>query len=286
MLNILLFKCVPSTSFFLNNFTPVSASTNLVLTNNLIINSPLEQFEVVNLIGLNAPIFGYLNLSLTNLGLYSMLVLLLVISLHYYGNNNTRLLPSKWSIVLESSYASVQSVVREQIGTRNEIYLPFIYSLFFFILISNLNGNVPYSFTITTSVIVTIGLSFTIFIGVTILALYIHKIHFFSFFIPSGTPLGLVPLLALIEIVSYVARALTLGIRLFANMFAGHTLLKILSSFLFKMFTGSILLAIITIIPFGLFMLIIGLELSVSFIQSYVFILLTSSYIKDAIDLH
>jgi len=115
-------------------------------------------------------------------------------------------------------------MVREQLG--KEIYLPFIYSLFFFILISNLIGNIPYSYTITTSVIVTIGLSFTILTGVTILGLYIHRLHFFSYFVPSGTPLALVPLLVLIETVSYLARALSLGIRLFANMVAGHSLLK------------------------------------------------------------
>ena len=193
------------------------------------INSPLEQFEVTSLIGLSAPIFGYFNLTLTNLALYCFLVLFLVIGLHVVANNNAKLVPSKWSIALESSFASVSSMVRDQIGSLNEVYLPFIYSLFFFILIANLTGNVPYSYTITTSIIVTIGLSFTILIGVTILGLYIHKVRFFAFFIPSGTPLALVPLLVLIELLSYSARAFSLGIRLFANMCAGHTLLKILS---------------------------------------------------------
>jgi F-type H+-transporting ATPase subunit a len=174
-------------------------------SSNLFLNSPLEQFEVTSLIGLNAPIFGYLNLTLTNLSFYSLLVLFLIISIHVISNNETKLLPSKWSIGLESIFASVNSMVREQLG--KEIYLPFIYSLFFFILIANLTGNVPYSYTVTTSIIVTIGLSFTILIGVTILGLSIHKLHFFSYFIPSGTPLALVPLLVLIEMVSYLARA-------------------------------------------------------------------------------
>ena len=205
------------------------------IKNLIIINSPLEQFEVTNLLGLNAPIFGYLNLTLTNLALYCIIVLFLVISLHYIGNNNAKLVPSKWSIALESSFASINSMVREQIGSANELYLPFIYSLFFFILIANLTGNVPYSYTITTSIVVTLSLSFTILIGVTILGLYIHKLRFFAYFIPSGTPLALVPLLVLIELLSYSARAFSLGIRLFANMTAGHTLLKILSTFLLQM---------------------------------------------------
>ena len=255
-------------------------------TNINIIFSPLEQFEVTSLIGLNAPILGYFNLSLTNLALYSLLVLFLIISLHVVSNNETKLIPSKWSIALESSFASINSMVRDQIGVANEIYLPFIYSLFFFILIANLVSNVPYSFAITASAIVCLGLSFTIFIGVTLLALSKHGLKFFSYFIPSGTPLALVPLLVLIELVSYLARALSLGIRLFANITAGHSLLKILSTFLYQLFSGSVIVAILTIIPFSIFIGLIGLELAVSLIQATVFCLLVCSYIKDAIELH
>lgn len=255
--------------------------------------SPLEQFEVVSLISLNAPVLGYLNLSLTNLGLYSLIVFLLVTGLHlaFKGTggstlNDTKLIPSTWSIALESSFASINAIVREQIGLRNEIYLPFIYSLFFFIIIANLIGNTPYSFTITTSIVLSVGLSFTIFIGVTVIGLAKHGLHFFSFFIPSGTPLSLVPLLVLIELTSYLARALSLGVRLFANVTAGHTLLKILSTFLYQLFSSSIMVALFTLVPYSIFIALIGLEIAVSIIQSYVFILLTASYIKDAIELH
>ena len=239
------------------------------------VNSPLEQFEVTNLIGVNAPIFGYLNITLTNLGLYSILVLLLIVGIHYAGNNDIKLVPSKWSIALESLYASIHSMVREQLG--KEMYLPFIYSIFFFILIANLTGNIPYSFTITTSIIVSIGFSFTILIAVTILGLSIHKLHFFAYFVPSGTPLALVPLLVLIELTSYLARAFSLGIRLFANMVAGHTLMKILATFLYQMFNTSFIVAILTLIPFTLFLAIFTLELAVSVIQAYVFTIFTCS---------
>ena len=248
--------------------------------------SPLSQFEVTSLIGLNAPILGHLNLTLTNLGLYSLFVLFVVVGLHYFGNNDSNLIPSKWSISLESSYASLSSMVREQVGAQSEIYLPFVYSLFFFILIGNLISNVPYSFAVTASGVVSLGLSVTIFIGVTILALSIHGIKFFSFFIPAGTPLALVPLLVLIELISYLARAVSLGVRLFANIVAGHTLLKILSTYLYKLFTGSIIVAIITLIPFTIFLALIGLELAVSLIQAFVFTLLVCSYLRDAIELH
>jgi F-type H+-transporting ATPase subunit a len=254
--------------------------------NQFTILSPLDQFEVVNLIGINAPILGHINLSLTNLGLYSIIVLSVILSLHVITDNNNKILPSKWSIGLESFFTSMNSMVREQIGSSNEIYLPFIYSLFVFIIVSNLTGNIPYNYTIATSIIVSIGLSFTIFIGVTILALYRHKLVFFSYFVPSGTPLALVPLLVLIELVSYAARAVSLGVRLFANMTAGHTLIKILSTFLGQMFSSSILVFFLTLIPFSIFTALIGLELAVSVIQAYVFCILTCSYIKDAVYLH
>lgn len=249
-----------------------------------LIESPLEQFEVTNLISVNAPIFGYLNLTLSNLGLYSLLLFIISIGIHYLGNNESKILPSKWSIGLESLYTTINTMVKEQLG--KEIYLPFIYSLFFYILIANLLGNIPYSYATTTSIIVTIGFSFTILTGVTILGLSIHKTEFFSYFVPSGTPLALVPLLVLIESVSYLARAFSLGIRLFANIVAGHTLLKILATFLYQMFNSSVIMFILTLIPFTLFIALCGLEIAVSFIQAYVFTLLTISYIKDAIYLH
>jgi F-type H+-transporting ATPase subunit a len=248
--------------------------------------SPLSQFEVTSLVGINVPLFGSLNITLTNLALYACFILLIVVGLHFYGNNESNLIPNNWSISFESSFASLNSMVREQIGSHNEVYLPFIYSLFFFILVGNLISNVPYSFAVTASGIVSLGLSFTIFLGVTILAIYIHGIKFFSFFVPAGTPLGLVPLLVLIELVSYLARSVSLGVRLFANIVAGHTLLKILSTYLFQLFSGSIIVAVITFIPFVIFLALIGLELAVSLIQAFVFTLLVCSYLKDAIELH
>lgn len=254
--------------------------------NNLFIFSPLSQFEVTNLIGVNAPILGNLHLNLTNLSLYSIFVLLTILGLHVYANNDNKIIPNHWSISFESSFQSLNSMVREQIGANMEIYFPFIYSIFFYILIANLISNVPYSFAVTASGVVSLGLSLTIFFGVTILALSIHGIKFFSFFIPSGTPLALVPLLVLIELVSYLARAVSLGVRLFANITAGHTLLKILSTYLFKLFTGNLLVAILTLIPFAIFLALVGLEIAVSLIQAFVFTLLVCSYLRDAIELH
>jgi F-type H+-transporting ATPase subunit a len=254
--------------------------------NNLYIYSPLNQFEVTNLIGVNAPLLGNLHLNLTNLSLYSIFVVLTIIGLHLYANNDNKIIPNNWSISLESSFASLNTMVRDQIGVNFEKYFPFIYSIFFYILIANLISNVPYSFAVTASGVVSLGLSLTIFIGVTILAFSIHGIRFFAFFIPSGTPLSLVPLLVLIELISYLARAVSLGVRLFANITAGHTLLKILSTYLFKLLTGNLLVAILTLIPFAIFLALVGLEIAVSLIQAFVFTLLVCSYLRDAIELH
>lgn len=256
--------------------------------NNFILLSPLGQFEVFNMFGIISPILESfnLNLSITNLSLYLIILFSIVIGLHLYGDNESYLIPNKFSIAFETSFASLITLVREQISKTKETYFPFIYSLFFFILIGNLIGNVPYSFAITTSAVVCLGFSVTIFLAVTILAVKKHLIKFFSYFIPSGTPLGLVPLLVLIELVSYLARSLSLGVRLFSNLVSGHTLMNILSTFIFKLFSTSLLIGVLTLIPFALFIAITGLELAVSFIQSYVFTLLTCSYLKDAIYLH
>jgi F-type H+-transporting ATPase subunit a len=263
-----------------------------MLNNFIVTSSPLEQFETTNFISFTAPILGDFVISLTNVGLYSLIVLALGIGYHALAANThpesegVSIVPSKWSLSLESSYATLHSMVKEQIGSANEIYVPFIYSLFFFILLANLVGNVPYSFAFTSSAIVAMGLSVMIFLGVTILGFMRHGIHFFSFFVPAGTPLALVPLLALIELISYFARAFSLGVRLFANIVAGHTLLKILSGFLYPALTSGILLFFVTLLPMAIFIALVGLEIAVSLIQAYVFTILTCSYLKDAIELH
>ena len=200
----------------------------------MIICSPLDQFEVVSLLGFSSALFGNFYISLTNFGLYSLIVLFIITGLHLLGNNNYSLIPSKWSVFLESIYVTILSMVKSQIGSNHEVYLPLIYSFFFFILVSNLVGNITYSYTITTSVILCLGLSIIIFIGFTILAISIHKFNFLSTFVPDGSPLALVPLLVLIELISYFSRSVSL--RLFANIF-----FNVYLSFLFGVFMITIL---------------------------------------------
>lgn len=247
------------------------------------INSPLEQFEIQTFIPVE--LLG-INISLTNIGLYFLIILTISLGLNLVLNNSRRIIGNKWSISQESIYWTIHNMVISQIGKKGESYFPTIFSLFVFILISNLVGNVPYSFAVTSHLVFTIGLSITILIGVTLLGFKQHKLKFFALMCPVGTPLGLVPLLVLIETVSYLARAISLGLRLGANIMAGHMLLVILAGFLYNIFTSGILFFIIGLIPFALVIGITGLELAISAIQSYVFVILTCSYIKDALDLH
>jgi F-type H+-transporting ATPase subunit a len=251
-----------------------------------VITSPVEQFEVSPLLYISGPLVGDIVFSLTNVVIYAIVVTFLVVGGSFVIDNNHRLVPSYWSTITETLYASVYSFSNDQLSSKHISYFPFINALFITLLISNLVGNVPYGYTLTSTAIITIGLSFTIFIGVTIIGFIIHRIGFFAYFVPAGTPLALVPILVLIEVVSYLARAVSLGVRLAANIIAGHILLAILATFLSGLFTTSVIIATVTLVPFAIFTILICLELAVSAIQAYVFCTLVASYIKDAQDLH
>ena len=184
-----------------------------------IITSPLDQFEIRNLLSLDAPILANLHLSLTNLGLYLTIAAFLVLTLNLLATNYNKVIANDWSISQESIYATIHSIVINQINAnKGQIYFPFVYALFTFILINNLIGMVPYSFASTSHFILTFFISFTVVLGATILGFQKHSLRFFSLFVPSGCPLGLLPLLVLIEFISYLARNVSLGLRLAANI--------------------------------------------------------------------
>jgi F-type H+-transporting ATPase subunit a len=187
--------------------------------NTIEIPSPLDQFEIINLFSLDAPILGNLHISLTNIGLYLTIGFLLILILNVLTTNYNKIVSNKWSISQESIYATVHSIVTNQINpAKGQIYFPFIYTLFVFILINNLIGMVPYSFASTSHFVLTFALSFTIVLGATILGFQKHGLEFFSLLVPAGCPLALLPLLVLIEFISYLARNISLGLRLAANI--------------------------------------------------------------------
>jgi len=249
--------------------------------------SPLDQFEIMDLISINFNILNNNHISITNIGLYLTISTLIILGINKLATNYNKLISNTWSINQESLYATIHSIVINQINSnKGQIYFPFIYALFLFILINNLIGMVPYSFASTSHFILTFFISFTVVLGATFLGFQKHGLEFFSFFVPSGCPLGLLPLLVLIEFISYLARNISLGLRLAANLVSGHMLLNILSGFTYKIMTSSILFLFIGLIPLAFIIAFSGLELGIAFIQAQVFVVLTCSYIKDALDLH
>jgi F-type H+-transporting ATPase subunit a len=181
----------------------------------------------------------------------------------------------------------VHSIVINQINEKKgQMYFPFIFTLFIFILCNNLIGMVPYSFASTSHFVFTFSLSFTIVLGATILGFIYHDLKFFSLFVPSGCPLGLLVLLVLIEFISYLARNVSLGLRLAANILSGHMLLNILSGFTYNIMNSGFLFFFVALLPLMFIIAFSGLELGIAFIQAQVFVVLSCSYIKDALELH
>lgn len=249
--------------------------------------SPLDQFEVRNFLNLDAPILANLSLSLTNIGFYLTIAGFLVFVVSLVATNSGKIISNHWSIWQESVYATVHSIVVSQINAKKgQIYFPFIYVLFVFILTNNLIGMIPYSFASTSHFIVTFSISFTIVLGATILGFNRHGLEFFSLFVPAGCPIGLLPLLVLIEFISYLARNVSLGLRLAANILSGHMLLNILSGFTYNIMTSGVLYFFLGLFPLAFIMAFSGLELGIAFIQAQVFVVLSCSYIKDGLDLH
>ena len=209
--------------------------------------SPLDQFEIRNLLSLDAPILANLHISLTNIGLYLTTGAILVLTLNVLATNYNKVVSNNWSISQETIYATIHSIVTNQINSNTgQIYFPFIYTLFIFILVNNLIGMVPYSFASTSHFIFTFSLSFTVVLGATILGFQKHGLEFFSLLVPAGCPLALLPLLVLIEFISYLSRNVSLGLRLGANILSGHMLLNILAGFTYNIMTSGFLSRIST----------------------------------------
>ncbi len=244
--------------------------------------SPLTQFEIKKIIPLE--IFGY-DISFTNSSL-AMLSTTIVISLFLIlGLSKISLIPSKRQSLVEISYEFIANMIKDNVGKDGMKYLSFVFTLFLFILLGNLLGMLPYSFTWTSHIIVTFTISFFIFIGVTIIAIYKHGIlKFLSFFAPSGVPKPMLILLVPIEVISYLSRPISLSVRLFANMMAGHTLLKVIGGFVFVLASNSYIVG--GILPLSFLVALTGLEIVIAFLQAYVFAILTCLYINDAIHLH
>lgn len=246
--------------------------------------NPLEQFTITPLIRIYN---DWIDLTITNstiMLLISVFTILLITRSVGLGNN--LIIANKWERFIELTYKAVQDIVVSMLpGKSNEKYIPLIINIFLFILLNNLIGLIPYSFTTTSHMAITLTLSLSIIIGVTFIGFKKHSIGFFKLFIPSGLNKGfikiLIPLIFLIELISYLTRIISLSVRLTANMMSGHTLLKIIANFGLLYSSG-----IFVLIPLLILIPVVILELGVAIIQAYVFTMLTASYIKDAELLH
>ena len=252
-----------------------------------LITAPLDQFEIRDLIGIGAPILADMHISLTNISFYLIISFFILLNFNLFSNNLNRLVPNNWSISQECIYATIHNIVVNQINEKKgQFYFPFIYGLFLFILINNLIGMVPYSFASTSHFILTFALSFTVVLGATILGFKEHGIKFFALLVPAGCPVALLPLLIIIEFISYLTRNISLGLRLSANMLSGHMLLNILRWFTYNIMNSGFVYFFVALLPLAFIIAFSGLELAIAFIQAQVFVVLTCSYIKDALDLH
>ena len=249
--------------------------------------SPLDQFIIRDLFSIKGDLLANIQISLTNIGLYLLITTFLIFMYYLLATNYNILTPNSWSISQESIYQTVYSIVINQINAnKGQMFFPLISALFIYILINNLVGMIPYSFAPTSHFILTFSISFTVVIGATILGFQIHSLRFFSLLVPSGCPLGLLPLLVLIEFISYLARNVSLGLRLAANVLSGHMLLNILGGFTYNIMSKGLIYFFLGLMPLLFIVAFSGLEIGIAFIQAQVFVVLSASYIKDALELH
>ena len=239
--------------------------------------NPMHQFEIKRFIELD--LFG-IDASFTNASLYMVVAITLISFLTIWGMRGRALVPTRMQSIAEISYEFIANMVRDNVGPDGQKYFPFVFTLFMFVLFCNMLGMTPYSFTVTSHIIVTFALASVVFLGVTVIGFIKHGLGFLKFFVPSGVPKALLPLLVVIEVISYLTRPISLSVRLFANMMAGHTMLKVFGAFVVGLgFLGGWA-------PLAFMVAFTGLEIMVAFLQAYVFAILTCIYLNDALHMH
>ena len=237
---------------------------------------PLAQFQVTPIAPISAAGF---DISFTNSAMWMVITAVVITIFMVVGMRKRELVPGPWQSLSEASYEFIGNMIKDNVGDEGRKFFPFIFTLFMFVLFGNLLGLLPYSFTFTSHIIVTAVMALVVFFGVTIVGIAKHGLHFFSFFVPSGVPAVMVPIMIPIEVVSYLSRPVSLSIRLFANMMAGHTMMKVFAGFIFTLGAAGVA-------PLMMDVVLTGFEVLVAFLQAYVFTVLTCLYLNDALHLH
>lgn len=239
--------------------------------------SPLEQFKIKTIA--TATILGQ-DVSLTNSAMFMIIAAGFIIVYFLIALQGKKLIPTRLQLSAELFYELVVNTLNQNVGTRGRKYIPLVFTLFMFIMTCNLLGMIPYSFTVTSHISVTFVMAMMIFLLVTLLGFILHGLHFLSLFLPAGTPWWLAPLMIVIELFAYLARPVSLSLRLTANMVAGHVLLKVLAGFVVSM------VFYLKILPIPFISVLIGFEVFVAILQAYIFTILSCVYLNDAINLH
>jgi len=247
--------------------------------------SPLEQFNLNPLFFLKFFSFDLTITHSTFLMILGILIFFIFLTLIFFEDKGT-FIPNRWLLILETFFSLCMTLVNETIKGKGQKYFTFVFALFLYILILNLIGMVPYSFTPTSHLSLTLGLSSMIFLGYHYIAIRKHNKKFLGIYYPTGVDLNLAPLIVPIEVLARSSQVISLSVRLFANMMAGHTLLKVIAGFAWKMMFGGTSLFMAHLVTLGVLTGLIGLELAVAFIQAYVFVVLTTIYLNDAEFLH
>ena len=242
---------------------------------------PIHQFEIHKIFSLGT--IGGQEIAFTNSSAYMFGAVAVVSVLMLGGSAGRRLIPNRFQSVAELSYEFVGNTLRESVGEEGMKFFPFVFSLFMFILTANLIGIIPYTFTVTSHLIVTLALALMVFLTVLLYGIYKNGFKFFKLFVPSGIPIYILPLIMVIEVISFLSRPVSHSVRLFANMLAGHITLKVFAGFVTSLSALGALGIFGSILPLAMTTALTGLELLVAFLQAYVFTILTCIYLNDAL---
>ena len=241
----------------------------------------LSQFELHHAFG---PIGAAVNFTQSNA--YMLAAAVMIIGLMAWGIAPRAVVPGRLQSMAEMFYEFLENLVTGQVGHEGKRYFPFVFTLFMFVLFGNVIGLLPYAFTYTSHIAVTFTLAAIVFLVTTVVALMLHGKKFFGYFFPEGAPLWLAPIIVPVEVVSYLSRPISLSVRLFANMVAGHVLLKVFATFVVLLGGLGAVGPLVAVLPLGVNVLLVGFELLVAFLQAYVFAILASIYLHDAVHLH
>ena len=243
--------------------------------------NPIHQFEIKKIV-IVGTIAGQ-EIAFTNSALF-MLIIVLAVSLLFIGATASRaLVPDRLQAVAEVSYEFIANTLRSSAGTEGMIFFPFVFTLFTFVLFANIIGLIPYTFTVTSHIIITSALAGLVFLVVLAYGFRKNGLHFFNLFVPKGVPIYILPLIVCIEVMSFLSRPLSHSVRLFANMLAGHITLQVFASFITMLGALGVFGWLGATLPFALVVALIALEVLVAFLQAYVFAILTCIYLNDAI---